>query len=76
MVGFGLALAVPKLSLRFSQLMAGTAGQADKRLDQNNRQTITGQFVSGLPIDMVWSPCIRPALGSAIALASKGETLL
>ena len=76
MVGFGLVLAVPKLSAGFSRLMAETAGQADKRLDQINHKTIAGQFVGGLLLGMVWSPCIGPTLGGAIALASQGENLL
>ena len=34
-----------------------------------------GQFAGGLLLGAVWSPCIGPTLGGAIALASQGESL-
>ena len=34
-----------------------------------------GQFLGGLLLGMVWSPCIGPTLGGAIALASQGQNL-
>lgn len=34
---------------------------------------IVGQFLLGLLLGVVWSPCVGPTLGAAIALASQGE---
>ena len=34
-----------------------------------------GQFLGGLLLGAVWSPCIGPTLGGAIALASQGQNL-
>lgn len=34
-----------------------------------------GQFVLGLLLGLVWSPCVGPTLGAAVVLASQGENL-
>ncbi len=75
MVGFGLVILLPRLSSGFSRMLAGTAGRADQSLDQVDRHTIAGQFIGGLLLGIVWSPCVGPTLGGAIALASQGENL-
>jgi cytochrome c-type biogenesis protein len=36
---------------------------------------LLGQFVLGALLGVVWSPCVGPALGAAVALASQGEQL-
>lgn len=75
MVLFGVVLLVPRLSLAFSTATAGIAASADGRLDQIDRSTARGQFLGGLLLGAVWSPCVGPTLGGAIALASQGEDL-
>jgi cytochrome c biogenesis protein CcdA len=35
-----------------------------------------GQFLGGLLLGAVWSPCVGPTLGGAISLASQGDQLL
>lgn len=35
-----------------------------------------GQFLLGLLLGIVWSPCVGPTLGVAITLASQGQSLL
>ena len=37
---------------------------------------LSGQFVGGILLGAVWSPCIGPTLGGAIALASQGQSLV
>ena len=56
-------------------MLAGTAGRADQSLGQVDHHTIAGQFIGGLLLGIVWSPCVGPTLGGAIALASQGENL-
>jgi len=34
------------------------------------------QFLGGMLLGAVWSPCVGPTLGGAISLASQGESLL
>ena len=76
MVGFGLVLVVPTLGQRFEMATAGIASGADTRLDGMDLSGLRGQFLGGLLLGAVWSPCIGPTLGGAIALASQGESLL
>ncbi len=75
MVGFGLVMLVPALSARFSTATAGLAARADAQIDTTSDAGLGGQFLSGALLGAVWSPCIGPTLGAAIALASTGENL-
>ena len=75
MVLFGVVLLVPQLSSCFEMATAGMAGSADAQMNQLDNSGLKGQFVGGLLLGAVWSPCIGPTLGGAIALASQGENL-
>lgn len=75
MVGFGAALLLPGAGLFLSRATEGMAAGADARLDSVDRSSLRGQFLGGLLLGAVWSPCIGPTLGGAIALASQGEDL-
>ncbi len=66
---------VPALSTRFSAATAGFAARADMQFDQTQSAGLMGQLLSGALLGAVWSPCIGPTLGAAIALASTGENL-
>ncbi|MCY4180006.1 MAG: cytochrome c biogenesis protein CcdA, partial [Litoreibacter sp.] len=72
---FGLVLLVPQLSSRFEMATAGMAAGADARMNDIDAGSLRGQFLGGLLLGAVWSPCIGPTLGGAIALASQGENL-
>ena len=37
---------------------------------------IRGQFVIGLLLGLIWSPCVGPTLGAAITIASQGRDLV
>lgn len=74
MVGFGLVLVMPALGRRFSLASAGLAAAADARIASTPRG-IGAEFAGGALLGAVWSPCIGPTLGAAIALASTGESL-
>ncbi|UWQ04838.1 cytochrome c biogenesis CcdA family protein [Aliiroseovarius crassostreae] len=76
MIGFGLILLVPLLSDRFSTLTSGFSTRADQQLDEIDRASLRGQFLGGALLGAVWSPCIGPTLGGAIALASQGQNLV
>ncbi|UZD90782.1 cytochrome c biogenesis CcdA family protein [Cognatishimia activa] len=75
MIGFGFILLVPRFSAAFTTATAGVSSRADHQLDQIDRSSLRGQFVGGLLLGAVWSPCIGPTLGGAISLASQGENL-
>lgn len=75
MIGFGLILLVPRFSAAFSTATAGIAAGADSRIDRIDSTGAQGQFLGGLLLGAVWSPCVGPTLGGAISLASQGESL-
>ncbi|WP_425040514.1 cytochrome c biogenesis CcdA family protein [Primorskyibacter sp. S187A] len=76
MIAFGAILLVPKLSTAFSTATAGVAASADSTMSRMEGTSPAGQLAGGALLGAVWSPCIGPTLGSAIALASQGESLL
>ncbi len=76
MIGFGLILLIPRLSDVFASATGGLASRADDGLDKVDRSGLSGQFIAGLLLGAVWSPCVGPTLGGAIALASQGESML
>lgn len=75
MILFGLVLLVPQLSARFETATAGFAASADAGIDGLDRGGARGQFLGGMLLGAVWSPCIGPTLGGAISLASQGQSL-
>ncbi|MBZ0127610.1 MAG: cytochrome c biogenesis CcdA family protein [Rhodobacteraceae bacterium] len=75
MIGFGVVLVVPRLANGFEMATAGFAARADRRLDDLEGSGLAGQFLGGVLLGAVWSPCVGPTLGGAIALASQGESL-
>ena len=75
MMAFGLILVVPMFAQRFEMATAGVAAGADTRMNSLNVGSLRCQFAGGLLLGTVWSPCIGPTLGGAIALASQGESL-
>jgi len=83
MIGFGLVLLIPRLNERFATATASFAGGADSRLHamENAGQSagqntgLRGQFLGGVMLGAVWSPCIGPTLGGAISLASQGQNI-
>ena len=75
MIGFGLILLVPRLNAGFATATAGVSTRADSQMDVIDRSGLKGQFLGGMLLGAVWSPCVGPTLGGAIGLASQGESL-
>jgi cytochrome c-type biogenesis protein len=75
MIVFGAILVVPMFARRFELATAGVASGADAQMNALDAGSLRGQFLGGLLLGTVWSPCIGPTLGGAIALASQGENL-
>lgn len=74
MAGFGVVLVLPALGQRFSMATAGLASVADASIAARPRG-IWAEFWGGALLGAVWSPCIGPTLGAAIALAGTGHNL-
>ena len=75
LVLFGILLLTPGLQARFAGVAAGLGNAGQGWLAHLSPQGLTGQFLVGLVLGVVWSPCVGPTLGGAIALASQGENL-
>ncbi len=45
-------------------------------IDRISPDSLRGQFVTGALLGAIWSPCSGPTLGSAVALATQGGSLL
>ncbi|MDM7932198.1 cytochrome c biogenesis CcdA family protein [Tabrizicola sp.] len=76
MIGFGAVMLVPALGGRFALVTAGFAARADAGMTTTATGGLGGQVLGGMLLGGVWSPCIGPTLGAAIAMASQGENLL
>lgn len=75
MIGFGAVMLVPALGRTFALATSRLAVGADMRIGRPQDQGLSGHFAGGALLGAVWSPCIGPTLGAAIALASTGQNL-
>lgn len=76
MIGFGTVMLVPALGGRFALAAAGLSARADTGMNAIAAAGLGGQVLGGVLLGAVWSPCIGPTLGAAIAMASAGENLM
>ena len=76
MVAFGLFLLVPLLGKKFTVATTAISKIADAGMTATVSHGLAGQFIGGALLGAVWSPCIGPTLGAAIALASQGVDLV
>jgi len=72
---FGAILLLPQLQERFAVAVSGLSSGGQALLSRVTLDGLPGQFVLGLLLGLVWSPCVGPTLGAAITLASQGESL-
>jgi cytochrome c-type biogenesis protein len=71
----GIVLIVPRFQAQFA-LAAGPVGNwAEQRLGGFSTAGISGQFVVGLLLGVVWAPCVGPTLAAASMMAARGENL-
>lgn len=71
---FGAVLVSTRLQDRFSAAVS-RLGVGQGLLARFNLNGLHGQFLVGLLLGVVWSPCVGPTLGVAVTLASQGEAL-
>ena len=76
MLAFGLVMLVPWLQSGFVAAAGGVAERADRGVDAAAGRGLAGQVAAGALLGAVWSPCIGPTLGGAIALAAQGGSPL
>jgi cytochrome c-type biogenesis protein len=72
---FGLVLLSDRLQQWFTAATSDLSGAGQPWLERISSDTLNGQFLLGLVLGIVWSPCVGPTLGATITLASQGENL-
>jgi cytochrome c biogenesis protein CcdA len=72
---FGLILITPKLQDLFAAAAGSLSNSGSHVLARMTLDGFTGQFIVGLVLGVVWSPCVGPTLGAATTLASQGRDL-
>ncbi len=76
LISFGIVLLSATLQEKFASATAGISGSGNNLLSKISTDSLSGQFILGLLLGVVWSPCAGPILGAAITLASQGADLL
>lgn len=75
LIVFGVLLISSSLQEKFAVATSGISGAGQTLLSKLSADTLGGQFVLGLILGVVWSPCVGPTLGATITLASQGSNL-
>lgn len=71
----GIVLISNVLQERLAMAMSGLSGAGDSLLSKITIDGLTGQFLIGFLLGLIWTPCVGPTLGAAITLASQGKDL-
>jgi cytochrome c biogenesis protein CcdA len=71
----GMVLISSRLQQKLQSLTAGLGHSGQGLFSRFNPNGLTGQFLVGITLGIVWSPCVGPTLGAAILLASQGSHL-
>jgi cytochrome c-type biogenesis protein len=71
----GIVLISNRLQERFAIAMSGISGAGNSLLSKVTIDGLLGQFLIGILLGLVWTPCVGPTLGAAITLASQGTDL-
>jgi cytochrome c biogenesis protein CcdA len=75
LITFGIVLLSSTLQEKFASATAGIGSSGNTLLSKVSTDSLSGQFVLGLLLGVVWSPCVGPVLGATITLASQGSNL-
>ena len=76
MLALGIVLLVPALQAELTQRMGPLTTWASGLLQRLPPDGARAQFLLGLVLGVVWSPCSGLTLGAAIGLAAQRETML
>ena len=71
----GLVLMSTSLQHQFAAATSGIGEAGNAFVSRFSLDGLKGQFVIGLALGVVWSPCVGPTLGAAIMLATQGSHL-
>jgi len=72
---FGAVMLVPVLQQLFARAAGALSNSASQVLARLTFEGLAGQFLVGVLLGVVWTPCVGPTLGAASTLASQGKDL-
>lgn len=75
LIAFGAVMALPRLQEAFAGATSRLSGGGSALLARVSGRGGAGQFVVGLLLGIVWTPCVGPTLGAASTLAAQGSQL-
>jgi cytochrome c biogenesis protein CcdA len=75
LLGFGVLLLSSGLQERFAVAASSVSSAGHGMLTRMTLDGMSGQFVLGLLLGLVWLPCVGPTLGATLTLASQGQQL-
>ena len=75
LVAFSITLLSPRLQAAFAHVTARFGSSTGGWLHRFQAQGWGAQFVIGLMLGLVWTPCVGPTLGATTALAAQGTQL-
>ena len=75
MVLFGAVMLLPPLQRAFARFTAQLGNKGQQALGAVHGEGGLSQFLIGLLLGLVWSPCVGPTLGAATTLAAQGRNL-
>lgn len=73
---FGVMLVSTKLQELFAIASSSFSSSGQSLLNHVSTDGLLGQFMLGLLLGLVWTPCVGPTLGATITLASQGQNLM
>lgn len=76
MLVFGLVMLLPPLQRTFARITAQLGNRSQQALGSVRGEGGFSQFLIGLLLGLVWSPCVGPTLGAATTLAAQGTHLV
>lgn len=71
----GIVLLSGSLQQRFAVATSGVGNGASHFMERFTPSGLGGQFLIGILLGAVWSPCVGPTLGAASVLAAQGHDL-
>ena len=75
LIAIGAVLLLPRLQVQIAVAAGPFGNWAQTQAGGFSRAGLTGQFLLGLLLGAVWSPCAGPTLGAASVLAAQGKDL-
>jgi cytochrome c-type biogenesis protein len=75
LVAVGALLAVPAWQAQVALAAGPISNWTEQKFGHGHAPGLWGQFVVGVLLGAIWSPCVGPTLGAASVLAAQGREL-